>query len=135
MELIVESSKSRSGIHAERKIAFIYSHGKLLEPSGPTRPVRPVYAKGSASAISVSLKPGEYAIQLRLVRNARGSVKGRLRIFDSSGREVYSATIRKRKMRPASGDVALHSIAELVVERVTLSKYLRKYKLESTKSS
>lgn len=135
IELIVESSKSRSGLHAERKIALIYSGGRLYEPSGATRPVKPRYARGSASAISVSLRPGEYAVQLRLVRGPRGKVKGYIKIIDSSGKEAYVAVIRKRKMRPSKGDVALHHVAELVVERVTLSKYLRKYKLGDTKSS
>lgn len=131
VRLVVEASKSRSGLHAERKLAFIVRGGELVEVRGG-EPVKPVYSRGEARVARVNLRPGELAVQVRLVRNPRGRVKGYIAVFDYRGVEVYRVVVRKRKVRPSRGDTQYHWVVERVVEKLGLSRYLRKYKLESS---
>jgi len=131
VRLVVEASKSRSGLHAERKLAFVVRGGELVEVKGG-EPVKPVYSRGEARVARVNLRPGELAVQVRLVRNPRGRVRGYIAVFDHGGVEVYRVVVRKRKVRPSRGDTQYHWVIERVVEKLGLSRYLRKYKLESS---
>ncbi|MEM1873555.1 MAG: hypothetical protein QXF57_03080 [Acidilobaceae archaeon] len=88
-KLLIESSRSRRGKHAERKIAFIVSkdHVRVLDESycSQGRPMKPTYSKGRACELEVEVAPGSYAVQLRLVRNLWGRVKGCISVYDASG--------------------------------------------------
>ncbi|MFN4045952.1 MAG: hypothetical protein ACK4H7_01250 [Acidilobaceae archaeon] len=131
VRLTIEASKSRSGLHAERKLAFIVRGGaRLEEVRGEGVKVKPVYSRGDARSIEVSLSPGDYAVYVRLVRGFRGRVKGYIVVLDSSGSMVYRAVLRKRKVRPSMGDRRYHSMVEKVVEALKLHSYLRSYKLK-----
>lgn len=128
VKLVVESSRSRSGVHVERKYAFIVRGNEVIEVRGGT-PVKPVYSRGEARVVEVNLKPGEFAVQVRLVRGLKGRVKGYMAVYDGSGVEVYRVVVRKLKIRPSKGDRRYHWVVERVVERMGLNKYLRRYKL------
>lgn len=131
VRLTIEASKSRSGLHAERRLAFIVRGGvELEEVKGEGVKVDPVYSRGDARSIEVNLSPGDYAVQVRLVRGLRGRVKGYIIVLDSSGNVVYKSVLRKRKVRPSTGDKSYHFIVEKVVEALKLHKYLRSYKLK-----
>ncbi len=131
--MTIEASKSRSGLHAERKLAFIVRGGvKLEEVKGEGVKVKPVYSRGDARSIEVSLSPGDYAAHVRLVRGPRGRVKGYITILDSSGNIVYKSVLRKRKVRPSTGDKNYHFIVEKVVEALGLQRYLKSYKLKGS---
>ncbi len=129
VKLLVEASKSRSGIHVERKLAFIVRGGELIELRGGGEPFKPTYSRGEARLYRVNLKPGELAVQVRLVRGLKGRVTGYIAVYDSSGVEVYRAVVRKLKVRPSRGDRGYHWVVERVVEKLSLSRYLKKYKL------
>ncbi|MDM7275403.1 MAG: hypothetical protein P3X22_004695 [Thermoprotei archaeon] len=131
VRLTIEASKSRSGLHAERRLAFIVRGGvELEEVKGEGVKVDPVYSRGDARSIEVNLSPGDYAVQVRLARGLRGRVKGYIIVLDSSGNVVYKSVLRKRKVRPSTGDKSYHFIVEKVVEALKLHKYLRSYKLK-----
>ena len=129
VKLVVEASRSRRGLHVERRLAFIVSRGELIEVRGGGEPVKPTYSRGEARLYRVNLKPGELAVQVRLVRGLKGRVKGYIAVYDSSGAEVYRAVVRKLKVRPSRGDRGYHWVVERVVEKLGLAKYLKKYKL------
>ncbi|MEM0497264.1 MAG: hypothetical protein QXR22_03595 [Acidilobaceae archaeon] len=130
IKLVIEASKSRSGLHAERKIAFIVGEkGEIVEARGSGEPVKPVYSIGEAKMITVNITPKQLAVQVRLVKGLRDRVKGYIAIYDYMGREVYRVVIRKRKLKPSRGDRRYHKIIESIVEKITLAKYLRKYKI------
>lgn len=128
VKLVVEASKSRSGVHVERKLAFIVRGGELFEVGGVGEPVKPVYCRGEARLYRVRLNPGELAVQVRFVRGLRGRVKGFISVFDSSG-EVYRVVVRRRKVRVSRGDRGFHWVVERVIERLGLQRYLRKYRV------
>lgn len=133
VRLTIEASKSRSGLHVERKLAFVARGGaELEEVKGEGVKVKPVYSRGDARSIEVNLSPGDYAVHVRLVRGLRGRVKGHIAVLDSSGNVVYKGVLRKRKFRPSAGDKKYHFIAEKVIEALKLHKYLRSYKLKQS---
>jgi len=117
-----EKSKSRSGKHAVRYIALIVdSKGSIRVPKPSRRePTKPTYSKGSAETLYVNLSEGEYAVQVRLVKNLKGHVKGWIEVYDSNGRLVYRAVYRKLKLRYSKGDVAYAWIVERVIEHLRL---------------
>ncbi|MCS7107144.1 MAG: hypothetical protein NZ902_03460 [Acidilobaceae archaeon] len=130
VRLVQEASQSRSGKHVERKLALVLGRdGKLREAGGQVRGLKPLYAKGEAKEILVDLKEGELGVQVRLVRGLKGRVKGFIALYDREGREVYRASLRRRKLRPGRGSTEYHSLVEQVVESLGIAKHLRKYKL------
>ncbi|MCX8195586.1 MAG: hypothetical protein N3F67_00655 [Acidilobaceae archaeon] len=136
VRLLVEASRSRSGLHAERKIALIVSSdGKVREASGETRPVKPLYAVGEAREVEAEVGEGELAVQVRLVRGPRGRVRGYVAVIDREGRELYRTVLRKRKVRPSRGDERYHRAVELALEYLSIAKYLRSYKPSSRSGS
>jgi len=130
VKLVIEASRSQSGVHVERKLAFIVSGGGLIEVRGGGEPIKTTYSRGEAWLYNVNLKPGELAVQVRLVRGLRGRVRGYIAVYDSSGVEVYRVVIRKLKIRPSRGDRGYHWVVERVVEKLGLHKYLKRYKFE-----
>jgi hypothetical protein len=102
----------------------------LIEVRGGGEPIKTTYSRGEAWLYNVNLKPGELAVQVRLVRGLRGRVRGYIAVYDSSGVEVYRVVIRKLKIRPSRGDIGYHWVVERVVEKLGLHKYLKRYKFE-----
>ncbi|MEN2999833.1 MAG: hypothetical protein ABDH61_04585 [Acidilobaceae archaeon] len=130
VRLVQEASQSRSGLHVERKLALVLGRdGKLREAAGEVRSVRPVYAKGEAKEILVDLKEGELGVQVRLVRGLRGRVRGYIAVIDSEGRELYRASLKRRKLRRGRGRAEYHRVVEQAVEQLGIARHLRKYKL------
>ena len=122
VKFIVERSKSRRGGHAERKIALIVSPSGVVEEPKPRRrrSVAPVYSRGSAEEWEVDVPEGYYAVQVRLVRNTRGHVKGYIEVYDSEGRLVYRAVYRRLKLRYSKGDPTHAWVVEKVAQYLKL---------------
>ena len=117
-----EKSKSRRGKHAVRYIALIVdSKGNIRIPKPSRRePAKPTYSRGFAETLYVNLSEGEYAVQVRLVKNLKGHVKGWIEVYDSDGRMVYRAVYRKLKLRYSKGDATYAWIVERVAEHLKL---------------
>ncbi|MEB3779472.1 MAG: hypothetical protein GSR85_04495 [Desulfurococcales archaeon] len=129
LELIVEASKSRSGLHAERKLALIVDAGgrvrRVDERVGA--PSDRVYSRGYSRRIKVELKPGEFGVQVRLVKNSRGHVKGAITVYSHKGDIILEAVMRRRKIRLSRGDPSYSWIVERVIEYLGLGDFIRRY--------
>lgn len=129
VRLVEELSRSSTGRHVERKLAFIVKDERVLKPAGIGEPVKPVYSRGSAKAFSINLREGEYGVQVRLVRNPRGRVKGYLEVYGADGEVIYKAVIVRKKMRYSKGDRSYSWVASITARKIGLDKYLRKITL------
>ncbi len=130
LEFTVEASKSRSGLHAERKLAFIVDkHGKIkrLDERLPGQATGKVYRQGYSRKIKVALEPGYYGIQIRLVKNSRGHVKGSIIVYDHNGKELLTAVLRRRKVRLSRGNPEYSWIVERIIEHLGLEGFIRRY--------
>jgi hypothetical protein len=134
VELFYEDTVSRTGGHRAVAIALVVSkqgvvdarkvEGTRLQSEG-----RGVYSRGKRLVYSVPLRPGELAVQLLLVRNTRGWVKGWLSVIDHNGEEVYRAVIRELKARYSKGDPSYAWAAEAALRHLGLHKKLRRVNL------
>jgi len=117
-----EKSKSRRGKHAVRCIALIVDSKGTVKIPKPNRrePAKPTYSRGSAETLYVNLSEGEYGVQVCLVKNLKGRVKGWIEVYDSDGRLVYRAVYRKLKLRYSKGDATYAWIAKRVTEHLKL---------------
>ncbi|MET1102115.1 MAG: hypothetical protein ABWW69_06560 [Pyrodictiaceae archaeon] len=129
-----ELSKSRKAKHAVRDIALIaWPEKRAIEKPVPAKVEedKPTYSRGEAKKIVVNLPWGAYAVQVHMVRNFRGHVKGWINVYDYKGRLVFRAVYRKLKLRYSCGDKGLAWIVELVAEKLKLP--LKRINLEPDK--
>lgn len=120
--LVEELSKSRSGKHAVRKLAFIVSKDggvRKVDCSNGEEGVK-TYAKGWSRVCNVELKENEYAVQIHLVRNLYGHVKGYIEVYDHNGNMVFRAVYRKLKIRRSHGHLRYAWIVKRVAEGLKL---------------
>ena len=131
----MEKSKSRSGKHAVRDIALVVrSDGTVVEAKPRAQyPVKPVYSKGEAYLVHVDIGENEYAVQVHLVRNLRGHVKGYIEVYNSDGTLLYRAVYRKLKLRYSKGDDRYSWIVEAVASYLKLP--VKRVNLKSPSSS
>jgi hypothetical protein len=122
VQLRVEKSKSRTGKHAVRDIALlVYQDGRVEEVKVKSKyPVKPVYSRGEAYLVHVEAKPGVYPVQVHLVRNLWGHVKGYIEVYGPDGVAIYRAVYRKLKLRYSRGDDRFAWIVELVAKHLNL---------------
>ena len=118
----MEKSKSRTGKHAVRDIALVVkSDGTVVEAKPKTQyPVKPVYSRGEAYLVHVEVGENEYAVQVHLVRNLRGHVKGYIEVYNKDGTLLYRAVYRKLKLRYSKGDDQYAWVAETVANYLKL---------------
>lgn len=120
--LVEEFSKSYTGKHAVRKLAFIVSKDggvRKVDCSKGEEGVK-MYAKGWSRVCSVELKEKEYAVQIHLVRNLYGHVKGYIEVYDHNGNMVFRAVYRKLKIRRSHGHPRYAWIVKRVAEELKL---------------
>lgn len=140
MELVVEKSKSRRGLHAiVRKVFIVSRDGRVREVTGPrVGPAEKTYSRGEAFRVKVEPREGELIVYAVLVRGLRGRVKGYFEVYDGKGRLLYRAVYRKLKVRYSKGDPEYAWAVKLVVEKLRIPvkrfnlvpAWLRRGKLE-----
>ncbi|MEB3860541.1 MAG: hypothetical protein LRS43_04955 [Desulfurococcales archaeon] len=127
VRLVEESTKSRRGLHVERKIALVIdTSGSVKRPPTVVGEAPKTYSLGEARYLEADLGEGEYAVQVRLVRGLGGHVKGHIIVIDGSGRQVFKAVYRKGKLRRSFGDLRYARIVETAVYSIGLHKYVRR---------
>ncbi len=122
MELVVEKSKSRRGIHAiVRKVFLVSRDGRVVEVTGPrVGPAERTYSRGEAYRVKVKPGKDELVVYVVLVRGLRGRVKGYFEVYDESGRLLYRAVYRKLKVRYSKGDPSYSWAVKLVAEKLRI---------------
>jgi hypothetical protein len=107
----LEKSRSRSRKHAERRLVYIYTEEKGLQPieREPWRikhreKTTPIYVDGEAENILVELDHGEYLLEARFNRNNRGKVKGLISVYNYKGKLVYRAKYIDGELRRSTGN-------------------------------
>ncbi|MEB3755496.1 MAG: hypothetical protein GSR79_01350 [Desulfurococcales archaeon] len=131
MDVVVELTKSRTGKHAARRMAFIVNeHGGITElASGDICEECKTYAKGEAKRVKVKeLSRDEYLVIVRLVRNTRGHVLGEITIYDWRQEPVFRAVYRKLKLRKNFGASRYAWIPRIIADKLKL--YVKRYNLE-----
>lgn len=124
----IEASKSRTGLHAERRLLLVFRRDGSVERilTGSSR-AKGTYSKGAAWDASVDLEPGDVAVYVRLVRGPRGRVKGFMEVYDSDGNMTFRAVLRRRKARASTGDPSYASYVERAIEMLGLGDFVRRY--------
>ncbi len=122
VQLRVERSKSRTGKHAVRDIALVVTADGRVEEARPKAryPAKPVYSRGEAYLVHVEAREGVYPVQVHLVRNLRGHVKGYIEVYGPDGTPVYRAVYRKLKLRYSRGDDRYAWVVEAVARYLNL---------------
>jgi len=125
--LVDEESRSRSGRHVCRKLALVLLRDNGLKPVSrlgdrvvDREAVRPTYSRGRAIRYRVKLSHGDYAIQLSLVRNLWGRVKGWITVYNYRGELVYRARYCDGELRRSLGNPLYAWIVRLVVEELRI---------------
>ena len=120
--LRLEKSKSRTGKHAVRTLAFyVTSDGRVL-PARPRslQPVKPLYRVGEAYEAWFEPPSDGYLVYVRLLRNLRGHVKGYIEVYSRDAELLYRAVYRKLKLRRSSGDPSYAWVVRRVAEHLGL---------------
>ena len=126
VRLLFESTKSRSGLHAARRLAVRVSGGRVEVVDPAPRGARGTYSRGRAGYATVD-PGGGYLVYVELVRDPRGRVRGRFTVYDSQGEERLVAVLRKRKIRRSRGDPSLAWVVEAAVAALGLSGYVKRF--------
>ena len=123
--LIDEESRSRSNRHICRKVSLILlkNNGLKLLSKMPERVLektetKPTYAHGRAIKYKVKLEHGDYAIQISLVKNLWGKVKGWISVYNYKGELVYRAKYVDGELRRSIGNPIYAWIIRLVAEEL-----------------
>ena len=121
--LRMEKSKSRTGKHAIRTLAFyVTSDGRVL-PARPRslQPVKPIYRVGEAYDAWFEPPPDDgYLVYVYLIRNLRGHVKGHIEVYSRDAELLYRAVYRKLKLRRSRGDPSYAWVVRRVAEHLGL---------------
>ncbi len=127
LDVVEESSKSRSGKHVLRQLVFIYSREKGLVPLSrlPERIVsrseaEKTYRRGRATRYSVRLKHGDYLLIARFIRNFYGKVKGSIEVYNYHGELVYRAKYVDRELRRSTGNPIYAWLVRLLAEKLKI---------------
>ena len=135
VRLFVENTRSRKGGHVARGLAFVVGPNGTVVPVDRYEGARLVgesaglYSRGLRRLYEVELVEGLLGVQLLLVRNTRGWVKGRIWVLDPSGSPVYAAVIRELKARYSGGSPEYSWAAEAVMRFLGLHERLKKLNL------
>ena len=127
LQFRVEATKSRTGIHAERRLVLVFKpNGVVQRIMTGTERDKGTYSKGSAWKVEVSLDPGDVAVYVRLVRGPRGVVTGWFEVYNSQGEQVFRAVLRRRKVRASRGDPSYAGYVEKTLEVLGMDDYVRR---------
>ncbi len=131
MDVVAELTKSRTGKHASRKMAFIVNdEGEIRELSvGKPCEECKTYSKGEARKLTVpGIGRNEYLVTVRLVKNLRNHISGEIIVYDARMEPVYRAVYRKLKIRKTHGDPRYSWIPRLIADKLKL--YVKRYNLD-----
>ncbi len=122
IEARVERSKSRSGKHAVRDLVLLVSrNGEVKEPRPRIQqPTSPTYSRGEAYRVYINVPEDWFLVQVHLVRNLRGHVKGYIEVYAPSGERLFRAVYRKLKLRYSDGDPQYAWIVQRVADYLKL---------------
>ncbi len=126
IQLPVELTRSRSGLHARRSIIVVLGGARQDVISRPTRPGKGTYSRGEAGVASVSLGRGELAVLVTLTMGPRRRVKGFLAVYDDSGAERLRVKYERLKVRLSRGSPELSWAVDRAVEVLGLGPYVRR---------
>ncbi len=119
--LVDEESRSKSGRHVCRRIPLILTKEHRLVPVNRVgdriadqREAKTTYSKGRAVEYKVRLLHGEFAIQVSLVKNLWGQVKGWITVYNCRGEIVYRARYVEGELRRSIGNPIYAWIVRLV---------------------
>lgn len=104
VKVFVERSKSRSGIHACRRLYVVVDancRSLEVQPRG-AKSVKTLYSRGEAFEYDIVVPEGYFVVQASFVRGLRSRVKGELIVLDPRGNVLCKALYRKLKIRLAS---------------------------------
>jgi hypothetical protein len=96
--LEVESTKSKTGLHAIRKIIVVFRKGKEEIINEPLIEGKGTYKIGKSGYASLNLEPNEYIVHIILVRNLKNRVKGRFKVYNYEGQEMLEVKYEKLKI-------------------------------------
>jgi hypothetical protein len=131
LDVVIELTKSRTGKHAARRMAFIVNeNGEIKElASGDVCEECKTYTKGEARKLGVhELNRDEYLVVVRLVKNLQGRVSGEIIVYDWGQKPVFQAVYRKLKLRKTFGDSRYAWIPRIIADKLKL--YVKRYNLE-----
>lgn len=122
IKLVEELSKSRTGKHAVRRLILIVSKHKGVRKAecSDVKNSNKVYSRGWARECYVELGEDEYAVQVFLVKNLYGRVKGVLEVYRNDGTMVFRAVYRRLKLRRSIGDPRYAWIIKVVADYLKL---------------
>ncbi len=122
VRLIEELSKSRTGKHAVRRLVLIVSKHKGVRKAecSDVKITDKVYSRGWARECHVELGEDEYAVQIFLVKNLYGHVKGVIEVYRNDGTMVFRAVYRRLKLRRSMGDPRYAWIVKTVADYLKL---------------
>jgi hypothetical protein len=125
LKLEVESTKSKSGLHAMRKMIVVFKKGKEEIINEPAEEGKGTYKTGKSGYVNLNLEPNEYAVHIVLVRNLKNRVKGRFKVYNHEGQEMLEVKYEKLKIRRSWGDKSLSWLIDKSIELIGLSNYVR----------
>ncbi|AFZ70333.1 hypothetical protein Calag_0575 [Caldisphaera lagunensis DSM 15908] len=125
IKLEVESTKSKTGLHAMRRMVVIIRKDKEEIIKDPIEEGKGTYKEGKSGYVNLNLNPNEYAVHVILVRNPKNKVKGRFIVYDHEGKALLEVKYEKLKIRRSWGDKNLSWIIDRVIELIGLSNYVR----------
>ena len=130
----IEMSKSRSGKHAVRSMAFLVSEKGEVVKARPRQvtEVKPIYSRGRAYLASIDVPEGWYLVYVYLVRNLRGHVKGYIEVYSRDAELLYRAVYRRLKLRFSKGNPKYAWIVRLVAQHLKLP--VKRFNLGDEKS-
>jgi len=127
VELEFEATRSRSGLHAARRLAVVVGRGGVRVVEDGPMPGRGRYVVGRASRGVVEAAGDEVIVYFDLRRGPRGQVKGRITVYSPSGAPLLEAVLRRRKVRRSRGNPRYAWAVEAAASVVGLSGYIRRY--------
>ncbi len=118
MELLLENSESKTGLHRIRTIILSVDNSiHEFKDFINYKKVSPIYKKGEAKLVTLP-KKGTF-VYIRLVRNLRGEVFGYIKVIVNDV-EVLNCKYRKLKIIRISGDKSYCDLVKKCVDVLKL---------------
>lgn len=123
LKLVIERTRSRTGLHRRARRAYAVTKAGQLKELTPTEKasVRGTYREGEAYVIEVPpLKADEALVYLDVVMGPRGRLKGRIWVFDERGGPRLEMKFAKLKLRRVRGDRSFFWAVKVVLDKLGL---------------
>jgi len=121
VKLVEELSKSKTGKHAIRRMAFIVKEDcEIMRPKGRIIPIKPLYRIGEAKEIYAEVPPNAYAVQLVMIKCLRARVKGYIDVYSAEGKLLLRVNYRRFKLRKSIGDAKYAWVVEKIVKHLKI---------------